>query len=382
LERRRLDTDENGGEMSRKQELAAKRLQQWKEDEIRTRAADAASKNWAKESEAAGELLLDPAFFPKLLLDIGKAGLVGETSNALATYIVATSRLREYPLNEILKGKSSAGKNHLAKMVLKFLPQDEVVSVSSMTKHALDYAGPDRLAHKVVYIDEHVGRTHPLRQLISEGRLIRWVTQMENGVRVMKERVTQGPISCITTTTENALSIDDENRNLSFWIDESYKQTQEISTAHVAKREPLLPERLRQWHIVQHRIADRKDVVIETPRWFVDIAKKILPYGDLRIRRYWPAFVEACKIVALIRAAARPKPDDEITVSFDDFATTLCIFDRPIGDSLTRSGGDAEMAIGELVERLSGGRANRAYGRWTKRTVHFVEQGTPEPYIS
>jgi hypothetical protein len=341
---------------SMKQERAAQRLREWETNDRLARAADAAAKSWLEDPKSARELLLDPDLFPKLLADIAKAGLVGEKGNALATYIVATSRIREKPLNEIIKGKSSGGKNFVAKTVLKFLPEDEVVSASGMTKHALDYAGPDRFTHKLVYIDEHVGVAHPLRQLISEGRLIRLASVMENGVRVMKEFVSQGPVSCITTTTANALAIDDENRNLSIWIDESYRQTQEIAKAHVAKQESLRPERLHLWHLVQHRIADLGDIGIETPRWFVDIAEKILPYGDLRIRRYWPAFVEACRLVALIRAAAWPKPDDEITVSFDDFATALCIFDRLIGDSLTRSGGDAEMAIAELVERLSGGK--------------------------
>lgn len=343
--------------MKTKQEQAFEALQNWETNRMLTRAADEAAKSWSEDSKSAQELLLDPDLFPKLAADIGKAGLVREKGNALATYIIATSRLREKPLNEIIKGASSGGKNHLAKTVLGFLPQGEVVSASSMTKHALDYAGAHRLAHKVVYVDEHVGVTHPLRQLISEGRQIRWVTEMENGVRVMKERVTQGPIACITTTTQNALAIDDENRNVSVWIDETYVQTKAIAKAQVTtQRESLLPQRLRQWHLVQERVADRADVAIETPRWFVDIVDKILPYGDLRIRRYWPAFVEACRIVALIRSAAWPKKlDEEITVSFDDFATALCIFDGVIGDSLTRSGGDAEVAIGDLVERLSGG---------------------------
>lgn len=172
----------------------------------------------------------------------------------------------------------------------------------------------------------------------------------------MKEQVTQGPVACITTTTQAALAIDDESRNLSVWMDESFKQTQEIAKAHVARqREPLPPERLQQWHLVQHIIADRR-VSIDTPPWFEEMAEKILPYGDLRIRRYWPSFVEACKVVALIRVARWSEIDDEeCTVSFEDFATAICIFDRIIGESLTRSGGDAEMAIGDLVERLSGG---------------------------
>jgi hypothetical protein len=137
------------------------RLQEWEDNRARARQIEAASQQ--TEPESAEELLVDPYFFPLLVADIGRAGLVRERRNALATYIIATSRLREKPLNEIIKGASSAGKNHLAKTVLKFLPKEEVVSVSSMTAQAANYAGPDRFAHKVVYIDEQVGVNHPLR---------------------------------------------------------------------------------------------------------------------------------------------------------------------------------------------------------------------------
>lgn len=341
--------------MKTKQERAAERLEEFRNNAVASPSLEG--------PQTARELLMDRDFYPMLGADIAKAGLVKERRNALATYLVATSRLREKPLNEILKGASSSGKNHLAKTVLKFLPDGEVMSASSMTARALDYAGSNRLSHKVVYIDELVGVSHPLRQLISEGRLIRLVTTMENGVRVMKEQVTQGPVACITTTTQNALAIDDESRNLSVWIDETYVQTQEILKAYVSVREPLSPKRLALWHNVQHLIADQKDVVINTPPFFVDITTKILPYGDLRMRRYWPAFVEACKIIALIRAAAWPQPGNAVTVSFEDFATALCIFDRLIAYSLTRSGGDLELATADLVDRLSGGLLERSSGR-------------------
>jgi hypothetical protein len=346
--------------MTMKQERAFQRLQERVENEILIREVETQGKAWARQSETARALLRDPYFYSLLLTDIAKAGLVRERRNALATYIIGTSRLREKPMNQIVKGRSSAGKNHLVKKVLGFFPPDEIVPGSSITKHAIDYAGTTRLAHKIVSIDEQTGVTHPLRQLLSEGRLIRLASVMEDGRRVMKEHVTEGPITCITTTTLNALKIDDESRNISLWIDESYKQTQAIAMAHVArKREPLSPQRLSQWRLVQRLVAEHQDVTILTPPWFVDLAEKILPYGDLRIRRYWPAFVEACKVVALIRAAAWPEINEEITVSFDDFATAVCIFDRTIGESLDRSGGDLEIATGDLVEQLSAeGRSN------------------------
>lgn len=211
--------------MSRKLEEAFQRLHERRENEVLVAEAETYRQGRAQQPETAADLLRDPYFYRLLLADIAKAGLVGEIMNALATYIIATSRLLDNPVNEIIKGRSSAGKNFLAKTVLRFFPEDVVVSASSITAHAIDYAGPNLLAHKVVYVDEQKGVNHPLRQLMSEGRLVRLTTEMENGRRVMKEHVTQGPVACITTTTRNALSIDDESRNTSVWI--------EIGRAHV-----------------------------------------------------------------------------------------------------------------------------------------------------
>jgi hypothetical protein len=107
----------------------AERLERWKENQPFVQMGQKAFQS-STDSESALELLHDPDLFPLLLADIGKAGLVRERRNALATYIIATSRLRDKPLNEIIKGTSSGGKNYLAKTVLKFLPDGEVVSGS------------------------------------------------------------------------------------------------------------------------------------------------------------------------------------------------------------------------------------------------------------
>ena len=340
--------------MTMKQERAFERLQNRDETERLRQVGSAAAERLVEGPQTACELLHDPYLFCMLGEDIGKAGLVGEGQNALGIFIVGTSRFFDKPLSAIIKGGSSGGKNCLVKTVMKFFPADAIVAGSSISAHAIDYAGPNRLAHKIVYIDEQTGLTHPLRQLISEGRQVRWTSVMVDGVREMQERVTQGPVACLTTTTENALAIDDESRNFSLFIDESYEQTRRIARAQaMTPRQTLSPQRLALWHEVQRLIAKQRNVPIHTPPWFVDIVDKILPYGDLRIRRYWPSFLQSCKTVTRIRAAAWSKQDDELTVSFDDFATATCIFDKIIGDSLTRSGGDAEMAIGDLVERLS-----------------------------
>jgi len=346
--------------MTTKQEQAFERLQNWQSRERVNREIANAAKAYSKEPDSTLELLYSRDFFPLLLADIAKAGLVGERRNALATWIMGTSRLRDKPLNEIIKGHSSSGKNHLARTVLKFFPADAVVTASSLSERAMNYIGKNALSHKIFYVDElnSVDKNHPARQLISEGRVIHRVTAKEHGQWTTLEKVTEGPVACITTTTATALAIDDESRNFSLWIDERYEQTKAISKALVATdRETLQPERLALWHAVQHLVAKIRQVPIVTPPWFDLLVEYVLSDGDLRIRRYWPGFVEATKVVCMIRGAREGRQEIEkqggLIVSFDDFATTTHIFDRIIAQSLTRSGRDEDLATADIVESLS-----------------------------
>jgi hypothetical protein len=346
--------------MKTKQEQAFVRLQEWESRERINRQVANAAKAYCEEPDSALDLLYSSNLFPLLLDDLAKAGLVGEKRNALATWILGTSRLRGKPLNEIIKGQSSSGKNHLARTVLKFFPAEAVVTASSLSKRAMNYIGKNALSHKIFYVDElnSVDTNHPARQLISEGRVIHRVTAMENGRWTTLEKVTEGPVACITTTTTTALAIDDESRNFSLWIDESYDQTKAISKALVANnRETLQPARMALWHSIQHLVAKISSVPITTPPWFDLLVEHILPYGDVRIRRYWPGFVEATKVVCMIRGATHGRREIEkqggLIVSFNDFATATHIFDRVIAQSLTRSGRDEDLATADIVESLS-----------------------------
>ena len=345
--------------MSTKQERAWERLQKRESNQRIIREVEAAQKAFDKPDSALG-LLYSRDFFPLLVGDFGRAGLVGEKRNALVTWLVGTSRLLRKPLNEIAKGRSSSGKNHLVRTVLKFFPQDAIVQATSLSQRAINYLGPDALSHKILYVDElsSENRNHPVRQLISEGRVIHRVPVMKNGRWVTEEIVTEGPVACITTTTATALKIDDESRNFSVWINESYGQTKAIAKSFVASdcTTSLEPGRLALWHAVQQLIARISEVPVEVPPWFELVVEKILPYGDLRIRRYWPAFLDANRLVCMVRNANRGKKDIErrngLTISFEDFAITTHIFDRTIAESLVRSGRDEDLAVADIVGSL------------------------------
>ncbi len=293
-----------------------------------------------KAKGAALDLLTSPSFFRRFLEYVKLAGLVGEERNALALYVAGTSRLRPRPINVIVKGKSSAGKEFVVTKVLEFFPPRCLKDPTLLFANSGAFAIPEYFEHSILYFFEldgaHVRVARPNRLVAAEGRLV--------------------PVACISTT-EDALEIDEENRHLSLWIDESPEQTKRIAKSYVTyTRGTFTQEMDLIWTAVQLILEKRKDMPIRTEGWFEDLVD-LIPSADVRIRRYWPAFVEACKTVSLIRSVRLTKTQllkqDGMIVNFEDFAIANLIFDRVIADSLTRGAGDQEVSTADLVARIA-----------------------------
>jgi hypothetical protein len=99
-----------------------------------------------------------------------------------------------------------------------------------------------------------------------------------------------------------------------------------------------------------HRLPSKKaGLRIRFPIWFEEIPKQLF-VDDLSVRRYYPAFAEACRTVCLIRSFQVDHKDakqGELTVDFADFAITALIFDSVFVESL-----HLNKAAGEATRRL------------------------------
>lgn len=307
-----------------------------------------------KVKSRALELLRSSCFFFELLSAVRKSGLVGEKRNALVVYIVATSRVLSKPLCLLVKGPSGIGKNFLSDTVLGFLPSSAVSQLTSSSTRSWNYRGR-KLAHKVVYVKERndaSGSVHPTRLLISEKELIHDVTIKKRGRFVAERRVTKGPIASISTTTQNRVEIDDETRHLSIWLDKSPEHTAEIMESAVVQQDPLTRSEKKAWQMVQQLIEKRADFSIELPAWFKDV----VPYvrsDNLWARRYFSAFVQACKTVALIRSFRQKEKlhKRSIKVRFSDFAITAMIF-NPVFEHSIDKADDEDLETQQHVRRI------------------------------
>jgi hypothetical protein len=220
-------------------------------------SSKAAARKLAKKR--AKELLASPYFFNKFLHAMEREGLVGEQANALVLLIVITSRVLLRPLSVFVKGHSSAGKNWLVTRLLRLIPKSVIAQITSASDKAWNYLHSD-FRHRVVYLQERnesIGVIDPIRTLLSEGKLVRMITERENGRLVTKKYVARGPVAAISTTTKNLLQIDDETRHISIWVDESSKQTRRIIQSYAKEQHRLSREELRVWRMVQRLIEKR-----------------------------------------------------------------------------------------------------------------------------
>lgn len=278
-------------------------------------------------------------------------------------FIVAVSRLLSKPLNLFVKGQSSSGKNHTVKKVLRLIPPKSICEVTNSSEMAWNYMGR-KLRHKVVFFQEESvafgGKQHPARLLISENRLERLVTVRKGAQFTTKKQVTEGPVACISTTTRDQLQVDDETRHVSIWADESSEQTARIVRAQLMETNPLTERELRIWYGVQGLLEERSPVPIDLPSWFDQVASRVWT-GDVRIRRYFPSFVQACKTVALIRSfRCNDTQPAKIKVRFSDYAVTTLIFEDAFSRSLN-SADERGIQLRKSVSRITSSNGGRRH---------------------
>ena len=306
----------------------------------------------------AERLLRSPYFFREFLSDMRKGGLVGEEQNASLVYTVATSRVRPRPLNLLVKGQSAAGKNFLVGSVMELLPAGSVHELTGASEKGFYNLEEEELMHSVVYLQERsesAGTIHPSRLLISEGRLIRFVSVRRGGGWVTERQETAGPVAFVSTTTEDKVQIDDETRHVSIWIDESQEQTERLLELNPGGGFHLPEKRKKIWHEVQRLIEERASIPIKFPRWRQSLVR-FTRTDDIRVRRYFPSFVRAWETVTLIRSFLRPREEirkgNKLESTFGDYAVTAIIFNSAFAESLYRPSGRS-LETRHHVERIS-----------------------------
>jgi len=274
--------------------------------------------------QACADLAGEPRIVDRMVIELERAGLVGEQRAAKLIYPVLTSRLLDRPLRAVVKGPSSAGKNHVTPHVLALFPPSAAYRLTGMSERALAY-GKEPLAHRILAIEEAAGLTggvgaYLMRSLISEGRL-RYET-VENGQEGLKPRVIEreGPTGLLVTTTALNLEAELETRMFSIPITDSAEQTSAVLRALAARDsgdEGRGAIDAAPWHALQTWLetGDHRVVIPYAGK----LAEAIPPVA-IRLRRDFPAVLRLIKTHAILHQHQRERDEqDRVVAAIDDY---------------------------------------------------------------
>ncbi len=163
---------------------------------------------------------------------IGKSGVIGEEVNRLLMYLIFTSRKRNQPLHVVSLGSSGSGKTHLQEKVGELIPEEERVSITTLSENAFYYFGKQELKNKVILIEDLDGAEnalYPLRELQSKKRIVKTVASKNSkGETKTQYLVVEGPVCVAGCTTKEQIYEDNANRSFLLYLDESPEQDNKI----------------------------------------------------------------------------------------------------------------------------------------------------------
>ena len=316
----------------------------------------------APQDEARGRAFLEnPDLFAELLADLRTLGVAGEETNKLACYLACVSRKLDDPLSLLIQSRSAAGKSTLQHAILALTPEEDQVHYTRLTSQALYYQEEQRLAHKVLALEETQGlgeAAYSLRALQSAKRLTLATTTKDplSGRLRTEHYVVQGPVAVLLTTSSASLDEETASRFLTLAIDESPAMTETIlaSQRHRDTLAGYLAEFDRAAVIAKHHAAQRllEPLVVINP-----YAEQLaFPAYSLRARRDHKKYLMLVKAVAFLFQKQRAVKDAErggkrfryIEVAREDIRRANALASGILAHSLDELSAPARTLLGEI----------------------------------
>jgi len=234
---------------------------------------------------------------------IGQAGVVGEETNRIFLFGIASSYKMPETMHALIQGSSGSGKTHLLARVSNFIPKEGRKAFTRVTEGSLYNYGMYDLSHQLICIEDLDGMKEEaqlaFRELQSKGVIISSTSSKdENGNVNAYERIVYGPIASMACTTKGEIYEDNMSRCFLIAVDESHEQTLRIIEYQNKKSAGQLDEK-REHQItefLQHCIRMLKPYSVINPY----AAKVQLPQEAHKIRRLnalYQAFVKQITIL-------------------------------------------------------------------------------------
>ena len=249
------------------------------------------------------EFLTKPGLIKRLNDLVGQAGVVGEETNRIFLFGIASSYKMPETLHALIQGSSGSGKTHLLAKVSNFIPKEGKKSFTRVTEGSLYNYGMYDLSHQLICIEDLDGMKEEaqlaFRELQSKGVIISSTSSKdENGNVNAYERIVYGPIASMACTTKGEIYEDNMSRCFLIAVDESHEQTIKIIQYQNKKSAGQIDEKREQQitEFLQNCIRILKPYPVINP-----YANKVnLPEEAHKIRRLnalYQAFVKQITIL-------------------------------------------------------------------------------------
>ena len=263
------------------------------------------------ERQEALALLRSRDLLARVAAAISATGYVGEDSNKLLGYLVGISRKLDRPLSMVILSPSGSGKSGLAEAIEALTPEEDFVSLSSLTPQALYYMPRDKLRRKLLLIEERAGSVDAdfsIRALQSKQKLSRAVPIKDPATGKIETRIFEilGPAAFLETTTESQINPENATRCFEVHLDESEEQTRRIQEAQRRSKTylGLLERPAREATIRLHHAAQRLLRLVPVVLPFAEALE--FPTSWLRTRRDHLRFLNLIEAIAFLHQHQRP----------------------------------------------------------------------------
>lgn len=254
------------------------------------------------------EFLSKPNLIKRLNDLVGQAGVVGEETNRIFLFGIASSYKMPETLHALIQGSSGSGKTHLLAKVSNFIPKEGKKAFTRVTEGSLYNYGLYDLSHQLICIEDLDGMKEEaqlaFRELQSKGVIVSSTSSKdENGNVNAYERIVYGPIASMACTTKGEIYEDNMSRCFLIAVDESQEQTVKIIQYQNKKSAGQIDEK-REAQItefLQHCIRILKPYQVINP--YAD--KVNLPEEAHKIRRLNALYQAFVKQITLLHQYQR-----------------------------------------------------------------------------
>jgi DNA primase len=239
---------------------------------------------------------------------IGQAGVVGEETNRIFLFGIASSYKMPETLHALIQGSSGSGKTHLLAKISSFIPKESKKAFTRVTEGSLYNYGMYDLSHQLICIEDLDGMKEEaqlaFRELQSKGVIISSTSSKdEHGNVNAYERIVYGPIASMACTTKGEVYEDNMSRCFLIAVDESHQQTLRIIQYQNKKSAGQIDEKREQQitEFLQHCIRLLKPYQVINP--YAD--KVHLPEEAHKIRRLNALYQAFVKQITLLHQYQR-----------------------------------------------------------------------------